>query len=69
MGHVITFRRPGHPPPVPQGPTVADLLDAYTKEVLPHKAPKTRYQEERSEERRVRKECTSWCRSRWSPYH
>ena len=25
--------------------------------------------EERSEERRVGKECTSWCRSRWSPYH
>ena len=25
--------------------------------------------EARSEERRVRKECTSWCRSRWSPYH
>ena len=24
---------------------------------------------ERSEERRVGKECTSWCRSRWSPYH
>ena len=23
----------------------------------------------RSEERRVEKECTSWCRSRWSPYH
>ena len=23
----------------------------------------------RSEERRVGKECTSWCRSRWSPYH
>ena len=23
---------------------------------------------ERSEERRVGKECTSWCRSRWSPY-
>ena len=22
-----------------------------------------------SEERRVGKECTSWCRSRWSPYH
>ena len=22
----------------------------------------------RSEERRVGKECTSWCRSRWSPY-
>jgi DNA-binding LytR/AlgR family response regulator len=25
--------------------------------------------EVRSEERRVGKECTSWCRSRWSPYH
>ena len=24
---------------------------------------------EESEERRVGKECTSWCRSRWSPYH
>ena len=23
----------------------------------------------RSEERRGGKECTSWCRSRWSPYH
>ena len=23
----------------------------------------------RSEERRVGKECTYWCRSRWSPYH
>jgi Na+/glutamate symporter len=23
----------------------------------------------RSEERRVGKECPSWCRSRWSPYH
>ena len=25
--------------------------------------------EDRSEERRVGKECCSWCRSRWSPYH
>ena len=25
--------------------------------------------ENRSEARRVGKECTSWCRSRWSPYH
>ena len=25
--------------------------------------------EARSEERRVGKECTSWCRSRWSPDH
>ena len=28
-----------------------------------------RYLATRSEERRVGKECTSWCRSRWSPYH
>ena len=27
------------------------------------------YLAERSEERRVGKECTSWCRSRWSPDH
>src|SRR3546814_15850093 len=27
------------------------------------------YQQERSEERRVGKECVSTCRSRWSPYH
>ena len=24
---------------------------------------------DRSEERRVGKECQIWCRSRWSPYH
>ena len=29
----------------------------------------TKEQLGRSEERRVGKECTSWCRSRWSPYH
>ena len=29
----------------------------------------TLYKQGRSEERRVGKECTSWCRSRWSPYH
>ena len=33
--------------------------------VVTHHAPTTN----RSEERRVGKECTSWCRSRWSPYH
>ena len=27
------------------------------------------YNNQRSEERRVGKECTSWCRSRWWPYH
>ena len=28
-----------------------------------------RYQTDRSEERRVGKECLRLCRSRWSPYH
>ena len=32
-------------------------------------ATTTRWKYARSEERRVGKECTSWCRSRWSPYH
>ena len=27
------------------------------------------FETERSEERRVGKECRCWCRSRWSPYH
>src|SRR3546814_15130816 len=31
--------------------------------------PRQGYQEVRSEERRVGKECVSTCRSRWSPYH
>src|SRR3546814_11111215 len=31
--------------------------------------PLKKAQEERSEERRVGKECVSKCRSRWSPYH
>src|SRR3546814_6473949 len=30
---------------------------------------KTRHHVDRSEERRVGKECVSTCRSRWSPYH
>src|SRR3546814_13473685 len=29
----------------------------------------SRYNTNRSEERRVGKECVSTCRSRWSPYH
>ena len=32
-------------------------------------AVSTKHTSNRSEERRVGKECTSWCRSRWSPYH
>src|SRR3546814_13005672 len=32
-------------------------------------APGGRYNMDRSEERRVGKECVSTCRSRWTPYH
>src|SRR3546814_7425737 len=35
----------------------------------PYKGKGVRYASERSEERRVGKECVSTCRSRWSPYH
>src|SRR3546814_14023898 len=31
--------------------------------------PRWHIQRQRSEERRVGKECVSTCRSRWSPYH
>ena len=41
--------------------STADMPAAYFEE---RKIPYVR-----SEERRVGKECTSWCRSRWSPYH
>src|SRR3546814_15507053 len=34
-----------------------------------YKAAGWELQDERSEERRVGKECVSTCRSRWSPYH
>src|SRR3546814_9309750 len=42
----------------PEAPTAA-AVKAYLKEFL----------SDRSEERRVGKECVSTCRSRWSPYH
>ena len=37
------------------------MRDRHTGELM--------YDLARSEERRVGKECCSWCRSRWSPYH
>src|SRR3546814_4802898 len=36
---------------------------------LPDAMPRLAGGSERSEERRVGKECVSTCRSRWSPYH
>ena len=32
-------------------------------------SPRMKKNADRSEERRVGKECASMCRSRWSPYH
>ena len=49
---------------------VHDLEDAiYLKLMVREKMDIYRLTDLRSEERRVGKECTSWCRSRWSPYH
>ena len=48
-------------------PTETELQEAFTA-LWPECSTKLMVQE-RSEERRVGKECTSWCRSRWSPYH
>src|SRR3546814_11657064 len=51
-----------------------ELLDGLEK-FLPratideHFTPRYRPWQQRSEERRVGKECVSTCRSRWSPYH
>src|SRR3546814_12405439 len=36
---------------------------------LAAKLARAQHHKERSEERRVGKECVSTCRSRWSPYH
>src|SRR3546814_11750823 len=38
-------------------------------ELIGHVARRPRHPVERSEERRVGKECVSTCRSRWSPNH
>src|SRR3546814_17744579 len=38
-------------------------------ETLPAQTLEVPYEWDRSEERRVGKECVSTCRSRWSPYH
>src|SRR3546814_14590527 len=45
-----------------------DLIKRYSKLILVFPSLVT-YPKERSEERRVGKECVSTCRSRWSPYH
>ena len=44
-------------------------VEGALREVISVSDRKTDIYDRRSEERRVGKECTSWCRSRWSPYH
>src|SRR3546814_15500976 len=46
--------------------TTASSLEEWRREA---KAAGLRARTQRSEERRVGKECVSTCRSRWSPYH
>src|SRR3546814_16818412 len=52
---------------------VKQIADSITKHrpdiILPLAATFSSDFDERSEERRVGKECVSTCRSRWSPYH
>src|SRR3546814_10310526 len=51
----------------PRGVLVERLQQATQRAQLQIEQRKT--DNERSEERRVGKECVSTCRSRWSPYH
>src|SRR3546814_12486113 len=65
--------------PLPQGRNSAprpaqveaalSLLAAATLAGCATTAPATQNPQDRTEERRVGKECVSTCRSRWSPYH
>src|SRR3546814_2232314 len=59
---------PGMRPNAPQG---AFYLFLDCAGLIERKTPQgeTIANDERSEERRVGKECVSTCRSRWSPYH
>src|SRR3546814_3107205 len=45
------------------------VVDAIQPSLYMARLPNTSKYWDRSEERRVGKECVSTCRSRWSPYH
>ena len=55
----------------PRGGYRLDLLglDLNVTDFLTDQTREQKYGMERSEERRVGKECATLCRSRWSPYH
>ena len=59
---IVEREEEGHSHPVQRPVYFLSEMLTLSKQRYPH------YQK-RSEERRVGKECTSWCRSRWSPYH
>src|SRR3546814_14000027 len=66
----LRLRRPGRETAIALARDLCGLrVDAV--EVIQHRADRGGkiIKIERSEERRVGKECVSTCRSRWSPYH
>src|SRR3546814_6695575 len=55
--------------PAKAGISTSLIIAAMISRPLPGRQEKLLVDDDRSEERRVGKECVSKCRSRWSPYH
>ena len=66
---LLAFPLDAHAAPVPEGQMHKREREHRALRSTPVPVPFVPGQAIRSEERRVGKECTSWCRSRWSPYH
>ena len=60
---------PAEPPPPRPSPPPLDQLGSYQTHTWISAGARTTFVKDRSEERRVGKECRMPCRSRWSPYH
>src|SRR3546814_18858494 len=56
-------------PPFDHGAMARDRLGHFTANESEHRLADIAAQVERSDERRVGKECVNTCRSRWSPDH
>ena len=67
--HMMRIKIPAGKVTPEQLEVIADGADAYSKGIGHWTTRQDMQLYWRSEERRVGKECTSWCRSRWSPYH
>src|SRR3546814_18477000 len=63
LEHVVTFKRGVYGSALRHLAPFARQIAG--QQAVPHPNPR----QDRSEERRVGKECVSTCRSRWSPYH